>query len=169
MRYEIEKDGKSKIFDIEKREKGYWIRTTSASGEMKEHIIETKQLDKVLNILIEGKSFDVGLIDHKDYVEVEVVGERHLINVYDPRKKSLKLMDGDGAGLIQTQMPGRVIEVCVQEGESVTKGQIVIIVEAMKMENPLKATKDGVVSEIFVSGGDLVEAKAKLLMIEGEE
>lgn len=167
MRYEIEQDGKSKIFDIEKREKGYWIRRTLEAGEMKEHLIETKQLEKVLNLLMEGKSFDVGLVDHNDCVEVEVVGERHLINVYDPRKKSLKLIDGAGAGLIQTQMPGRVIEVCVKEGESVTKGQIVIIVEAMKMENPLKASKDGIVSEIFVSNGDLVEAKAKLITIEG--
>ena len=168
MRYEIEQDGQSKIFDIEKREKGYWIRAISASGEMKEHMVETKQLGKVLNILIEGKSFDVGLVDHKDYVEVEVVGERHLINVYDPRKKSLTLMDGEGAGLIETQMPGRVTEVSVQEGERVEKGQVVIIVEAMKMENPLKATRTGVVSEIFVSGGELVEAKAKLLLIGDE-
>lgn len=168
MRYEIESDYGSKIFDIEKREKGYWIRSTSENGETKEHVIEATQLDKVLNILMDGKSFDVGMVDHKDYVEVEVVGERHLINVYDPRKKSLTMMDADGGGLIQTQMPGRVIEVCVQEGDVVSKGQIMVIVEAMKMENPLKATKDGVVSEIYVENGDLVEAKAKLLLIDTE-
>ena len=168
MRYEIESDDGSKIFDIEKREKEYWIRATSANGEIKEHILEVMQLEKVLNILLDGKSFDVGMVDHKDYVEVEVVGERHLINVYDPRKRSLKLLDADGGGLIQTQMPGRVIEVCVKEGDAVSKGQIMVIVEAMKMENPLKATKDGVVSEIYVGNGDLVEAKAKLLLIDTE-
>lgn len=154
MRYKIESDDGSKIFDIEKREKGYWIRATSEKGEVKEHCLEARQLEKVLNILLDGKSFDVGMVDHKDYLEVEVGGERHLINVYDPRKESLKSIEADGGGLIQTQMPGRVIEVCVQEGDVVSKGQIMVIVEAMKMENPLKATRDGVVSAVYVENGD---------------
>ena len=58
-------------------------------------------------------------------------------------------------------MPGRIVEVCCTVGQSVEKGDVIIIVEAMKMENPLKAAKSGTISEIFVSDGDLVEAKQK--------
>ena len=57
------------------------------------------------------------------------------------------------------------MSVCVAEGQTVSKGDVVIIVEAMKMENPLKAAKDGVVQQVFVSDGDLVEAKQKLILI----
>ena len=65
-------------------------------------------------------------------------------------------------------MPGRVISIRVAIGDVVQKGQVLATVEAMKMENPLKATRDGVISEVYVSGGDLVEAKAKLVLIESE-
>lgn len=167
MRYEIEKDGVSKIFDIERKEKGYSIRRIIGEEE-REFLIASQNLGKIMNLLVEGKSFDAGVIDHKEYLEVEVVGERHLINVFDPRKKSLILAGSEGAGLIQTQMPGRVIELCVELGQKISKGDIVVIVEAMKMENPLKATRDGIISDIYVQAGDLVEAKAKLVLI-GEE
>ena len=62
-------------------------------------------------------------------------------------------------------MPGRIVEVCCEIGQTVEKGDVIIIVEAMKMENPLKVAS-GTISEIFVSDGDLVEAKQKLILID---
>lgn len=65
--------------------------------------------------------------------------------------------------LVKAQMAGTVFEVSVKEGDSVTKGQTVIILESMKMEIPHDATVDGVVSKIFVSEGDFVEEEAMLV------
>ncbi len=161
MKYEIEVGGLKKLFDIEKREKNYAI---TVDGETT--FVSTHDVGNAIHLLIDGKSFDVGAVDHKDHWEVGINGERHLINVIDPRKKSLRMASGEGDGLLISKMPGRVVEVCVESGQKVSKGDVVIIVEAMKMENPLKATKDGLVTEVFVSGGDLVEAKQKLLIIE---
>ena len=65
--------------------------------------------------------------------------------------------------LIKAQMAGTVFEVSVQEGDAVTKGQTVIILESMKMEIPHDVTTDGTVSKVFVAEGDFVEEEALLV------
>ena len=62
-------------------------------------------------------------------------------------------------------MPGRVVQVLVSEGDEVAPGQGVVIVEAMKMENELKAERAGVVERVLVSAGDLVEGGAELVCL----
>ena len=75
-------------------------------------------------------------------------------------------MDVGGVASIDSPMPGKVIKILAKEGEEVKRGQGVIVVEAMKMENELKAPKDGVIKEIKVKEGDAVEAGARLALIE---
>ena len=65
--------------------------------------------------------------------------------------------------LIKAQMAGTVFEVSVKEGDAVTKGQTVIILESMKMEIPHDATTDGTVAKVFVTEGDFVEEEALLV------
>jgi len=62
-------------------------------------------------------------------------------------------------------MPGRVLKVLVQEGDTVTTGTPLIVVEAMKMENELFAERDGTVVKVFVAPGTNVEGGAKLIEI----
>ena len=54
-------------------------------------------------------------------------------------------------------MPGRVVEILVQEGEEVTAGQGVLVLEAMKMENEIRAEHDGTITKIHVQPGQAVE------------
>jgi acetyl-CoA carboxylase biotin carboxyl carrier protein len=65
--------------------------------------------------------------------------------------------------LIKAQMAGTVFEVSVKEGDAITKGQTVIILESMKMEIPHDATTDGTVTKVFVMEGDFVEEEALLV------
>ena len=58
---------------------------------------------------------------------------------------------------VKAQMAGTVFEVSVKEGDSVTKGQTLIILESMKMEIPHEAEADGTVAKITVAEGDFVE------------
>ena len=64
-------------------------------------------------------------------------------------------------------MPGKVVKVLVEVGQTVHAGQGVVIVEAMKMENELKAAGPGTVVEVKCREGALVEGNAELLVIEG--
>lgn len=64
---------------------------------------------------------------------------------------------------VKSQMAGTVFEVCVKEGDSVTKGQTIIILESMKMEIPCETEVDGVVSKLYVAEGDFVEDEQVLV------
>lgn len=71
-----------------------------------------------------------------------------------------------GEGELNAPMPGKILEVMVEEGDEVELGDPVAILEAMKMENELKAPVSGVISSIAVSEGDSVEKNVLILQIE---
>ena len=63
-------------------------------------------------------------------------------------------------------MPGKILDIMVEVGDDVKKGQPVIILEAMKMENELKSPIDGIIKKLDVSVGQIVEKKTPILEIE---
>ena len=63
-------------------------------------------------------------------------------------------------------MPGRIVRLLVGVGQEVEAGQVMLVLEAMKMENELRAPRKGVVMSIFVSEGDPVEAGRRLIELE---
>ena len=72
----------------------------------------------------------------------------------------------DGIAKIATQMPGKVVRVLVESGAEVRTGDGIIVVEAMKMQNEMKAPKDGIVKEIYFETGATVNAGDVLAVIE---
>ena len=70
-----------------------------------------------------------------------------------------------GAGSVKSPLPGIIIDVLVNEGDVVKKGQTVVMLEAMKMENAIQATQDGKVTGIHVSKGDSVLEGVPLITI----
>ena len=69
---------------------------------------------------------------------------------------------GDG---VIAPMPGQIKSIFVREGDKVTSGQKLLIMEAMKLENKLPATRDGVVKKILVRDGDIVSQGQELIII----
>jgi len=63
-------------------------------------------------------------------------------------------------------MPGKILDVRVQQGDKVEEGDTLLIMEAMKMELTIKAPMDGEVTQIAIATGDIIEADALLLEIE---
>ena len=99
----------------------------------------------------------------------KVRGREFEINILDPRK--LRGAGGDDAhadGLVEirTAMPGKIVRVIASAGTEVAKGDGVIVVEAMKMQNELKSPKNGVIREIRVEEGSTVSAGDVLATIE---
>ena len=62
-------------------------------------------------------------------------------------------------------MPGLVVAVLIEEGQEVKKGQVMLILESMKMQNELKAARDGVMGKVRVKAGESVEQKQTLLSV----
>jgi pyruvate carboxylase subunit B len=71
-----------------------------------------------------------------------------------------------GVGKVTAPMPGKVVKVLVTVGQQVTARQGVAVIEAMKMENELRAGRDGTVRDVLVAEGALVDAGAPLVVIE---
>ena len=67
---------------------------------------------------------------------------------------------------VKAQMPGKIVRILIEAGGAVTKGQSLMVMEAMKMENEIKAPQDGKIAQIKVSVGQAVESGAELLNYE---
>lgn len=89
------------------------------------------------------------------------------VDIVDPL--SLKRRRGDdeigGAGMVKALMPGRIVRLNVTKGQQVRKGDSLLVLEAMKMENEIQAAADGTVDEIFVEAGQTVDGGAELVHI----
>ncbi|MDR1692189.1 MAG: biotin/lipoyl-binding protein [Oscillospiraceae bacterium] len=71
-----------------------------------------------------------------------------------------------GEEVIASPLPGNILAVKVAAGDTVTKGQVLLIIEAMKMENEVLAPRDGVVAQVVTSKGSVVETGAPLLTLK---
>jgi pyruvate carboxylase subunit B len=107
-------------------------------------------------------------------MEVEVDGEVFSVRIVSVGGTSVsqavaapeKIPRGEMEGGVASNMQGMVLEVVVSRGAPVKKGDTLIILEAMKMENPIYAPRDGKVAEIFVNQGDVVQPGDVLLVVE---
>jgi biotin carboxyl carrier protein len=72
----------------------------------------------------------------------------------------------EAPGSLHAPMPGKVIRMDVEIGDVVTMGQVLVVLEAMKMEHTLRAPHDGTVVEVDCVTGDQVEAGAVLVVVE---
>jgi biotin carboxyl carrier protein len=77
-------------------------------------------------------------------------------------------LGGDNAGGLFTQMPGKVVKIMPKVGDQVVKGQTLLILEAMKMENEIKAGSDGIVKAIHVKAGDTLENGILMMEVDAE-
>ena len=120
------------------------------------------------SLLIEGYSYDISVHEVDGACQVLVNGKPFEVVLRDPkrlRKGSGSAEDSAGPMPVSTPMPGKVVKLLVQVGETVQEGQGVAVVEAMKMQNELKAPKSGVVEKILVGENQLVNAGEKLLIV----
>ena len=70
------------------------------------------------------------------------------------------------AGGLAAPMPGKVVDLKVKKGSKVKSGETLVILEAMKMEHSIKASEDGVISDIFIKENDQVENGAVLMVVD---
>jgi pyruvate carboxylase subunit B len=102
---------------------------------------------------------------------VQAVGERREVTVVDEPTRQIQELTGKrgpvaASGVIRAPMPGLVVRVEVQVGDPVAAGTGLAVVEAMKMENELRATGAGVVAVVHVQAGQTVEKGAPLVTLQ---
>ena len=124
----------------------------------------------VYSLLLDGKSFESYVYEGEEDWQVLLRGHLFQVKVEDEREKRLRAAAGGGVAEggefhLKAPMPGLVVAIPVTEGQEVKKGQVLVILESMKMQNELKSPRDGFVDRIKVRAGESVEQKQTLLNI----
>lgn len=130
---------------------------------------EQIRCDDAVHVRIQGKNFSTRVLqsENESFV-VEVDGMPVSLRVLTERDRLLARM-GHSSGSVslnqdlKSPMPGMVLKVLVRSGDHVSKGDPLLVLESMKMENVLKAAQSGVVAEIAVEAGTSVEKNQLLL------
>ena len=136
-----------------------------------EFLIDGKKTGRTnYSLIVDNRSFEIEVDHTEDEYQVLVDGRNYHVNLVDERRVRVggnqSGIEFQGRQKVSVPMPGKVIAVLVAEGDSVEKGQGLVIVEAMKMENEVRSPINGQVREIRVKPGETVEAGAVLLIVE---
>ncbi len=164
MTYEVTIDGTTRIVDVEPAGEGM----VSVRVDGVDHRVDLlRPSPEAWQMLIDGQSWEAGCVPAGGGYLVDIRGVSVQVDVVDPRRRPLRLSAGTSGGLVVSQMPGRVVKILAVAGTAVKKGEPVLVVEAMKMENEIKSPMDGIVGEVLVSEGQAVEAGTRLVRIDG--
>jgi len=163
--------GEERRFEVETLADGrYRVRTSE--GKVLEVDAFSAQPGQ-LHLLSENRSLDADVRGEGSEYQVQISGQVREISVLNERQKR---MQAAGVGVkkaagpqLTSPMAGKIVAVMASAGAEVKEGQTIVIIEAMKMENDIKAHRDGVIESFGVAEGQLVEVGDVLVTIEGKE
>ena len=168
MNYEVStKKGEPVVVAL--RESGEGIYEITIDGKTV-HVDAVKSGPTVYSMIEDGKQFEA-LVDEKGAhgFDVLVGGRIFHLEAIDERTQLLAgsaSAVASGPQMVEAEMPGKVVKLSVAVGDTVSAGQGVLVIEAMKMENEIPSPIDGTVREISVGEGDTVEAGTALFTVD---
>jgi len=125
---------------------------------------------QVYSLILNGKSYEAYVYPGEDEWQVLLMGRLYPARVEDEREKRLRAARGSMVSesvefLLKAPMPGLIVSIPVENGQQVEKGQVLVILESMKMQNELKSPRAGAVARVRVKTGDGVEQRQTLLSV----
>jgi biotin carboxyl carrier protein len=142
-----------------------WVET--ASGDRIEDAVVIDH-GRTVSLRHKGRMYVVDVTPRSNReLRALVNGQGGLVELFDELGAAAAATAGTGpsARELRAEMPGMVVEVKCKVGDTLTKGQAIVVLEAMKMQNELVAPDDGVVEEVMVEAGQSVESGALLLRL----
>lgn len=128
----------------------------------------------VYSLLVDGRSFEAHVSEEDDQLKVLIQGTMYSADVIEEREKRLREAGGElsavnGNYILAAPMPGLVVKLPVKVGDQVALGDVLVILESMKMQNELKSPQAGTVTEVYVEEGASVEKRDEMMVIEPED
>jgi len=167
MQYEFRYGSETYTVDLEKKGKVYQAKL----GDREFTVDACKVSERLLSFIVDGRSVLAHLARGETGWVLGLSGKQYVLE--DPSADDERAAGGAGGGggdgKIVTPMPGKVVEVLVEEGAEVTAGQALLILESMKMQNEINADVDGVVKTVHFKAGDLANFGDPLVEIEPAE
>jgi len=176
VRFDVEAAGRSRVVDVG-RDGEQWAvtvdgrrwRVSVARGNDRWSLLLS---EPERNAPVVARSYDVAFEpgDTGESAALRVHVDGHVVPVALQKAahglRRPRVASGADAGHVVAPMPGRVVKVLVAPGQTVEASQGVVVVEAMKMENELRAPRAGIVREVRVAEGASVDARAVLVVID---
>ncbi len=129
-------------------------------------------LSEKRKVTVNGEEYEVDIQFDNGKWEVSMDGKVYQVQIdQEPGRGQRKKRDsnrggmGPSSGLISSAIPGKIVSVLVSEGDNVDIGSVVIVLEAMKMQNEIKSVIDGKVEKIMCKPGERIEANVPLVEI----
>jgi len=172
MQYEVEVGGRRRQVVVNRSGDGFAVSVDGRTRQVDAARIDAHTLSLVVDSVW---STEVSIAADPVSGQLTVhVGSIPVVVTLSGRRRWVRKDEGAGSGSgsgsrpqrLVAPMPGRVVRVLVTAGDLVTAGQPVVVVEAMKMENELRASREGTVADIHVREGMSVDAGALLLVIQ---
>lgn len=166
MKYFVEVDGTERVVELTER-----LGTLSVTVDGNPVEVDYQDVDALGQVLVlsDGKSFGASIEGGANALVVTIAGHAYDVAIEDERERAANAAEraaSKGGGLVKSVMPGVVVELLVDAGQTVEAGQPLLILEAMKMQNEIDAPAAGVVREVHVAKGEAVGGGAKLVTIE---
>lgn len=126
----------------------------------------------IYSLLVDGRSYQAHVYPgENDTLEVLMRGTLYSATIEDEREKRLRAAGRGGPAHtgefhLRAPMPGLIVKVPVNEGDQVKKGDVLLILESMKMQNELRSPRDGKVTRVQVKAGDSVEQRQSMISVE---
>jgi len=166
----------NKEYQVEVRENAteWEVSLTDIKTETKEVFQllkkDYKQFGEVISFIFKHRSYLIDIVQEGDDYTVFTKGTHKTIQLLTEEHLFYnKLVEGDVASKgihIKSGMPGKVVEVYVKSGDSVNEGDLLLVIEAMKMENEIRGSTKGKVKKMYVKAGQSVETGNLLLSIQ---
>lgn len=169
MKYFIKKSAGFTALDVEAND----AAITVVKGG-REYLVTVAELaENQYSVIVDDHPHIVSVSSAKNTIHIEMKHQRYSVPVLNNRQKMEVEMfgaaeDEAGSGDITAPMPGLILRVEVTAGESITAGQPLLVMEAMKMENEIRAPEDGVVAEVLVKAQQAVEKDDIMIKIGSE-
>ena len=170
MRYDVEVAGRKRQLAVTRTGDTFAVTLDGRPYHVDAALIDAQTLSLVVDT-VSRQSYETTLITDPvtGQLTVTVAGIAVPVELNGQRRFGRR-NDGDGGGAVPQRlaasMPGKVVRVLVKTGDVVHARQPLVVVEAMKMENEMRAGRDGMVAEVHAREGHSVEAGALLLVIQ---
>jgi len=162
MRFRLDVDGEQRDIEVQPMAGGFVIRIEGA-----EYRARTRVAMDSVDVRIGAKTQRLHLQGNEAFLDDGI----HRVRLVEVSEEGADVIESRAAGPgaivdVRSSMPGRVVRVAVAVGAHVDRGQTLVVLEAMKMQNEIPAPGDGVVRQVAVSEGETVTADRVVASIE---
>ncbi len=129
-------------------------------------------MSEIRKVTVDGEEFEVLIERDGGSWSVQVGGRTFSVEMGEEpnrgkaTRKPRNSRKGNVSGVVSSPIPGKIVSINLSEGDEVNEGDVIMVLEAMKMQNEIQAPIGGVVTELNCSPGETIEANSPLVVID---